>query len=142
MKGLPKSYIKKYGISKKAWREFRKSKSRKVTKRKKNNPKRSGKKTTRRRNSFTIPLGPVLGLAAGMAGPIKKLIDGEVEAAMEIAVENYTGFNIPQQKWNPTSLGRGLIPLVLGLVVHKFVGGAPLNLNRTLARANVPLIRI
>jgi len=34
------------------------------------------------------------------------------------------------------------ISLLAGLLIHKFVGGAPLNLNKTLARAKIPLIRI
>jgi len=57
MSGLPKSYIKKYGISKKAWREYRKthkksksrttrkSKTKTKTKRRKSNPNRSVKRT-------------------------------------------------------------------------------------------------
>jgi len=57
MRGLPKSYIKKYGISKRAWREYRKahkksksrttrkSKTKTKTRRKKSNPNRSVKRT-------------------------------------------------------------------------------------------------
>ena len=47
-KGLPKSIIKKYGITKKAWRVFRgrkpkRSRSTRKTKRRKSNPRRRGK---------------------------------------------------------------------------------------------------
>ena len=150
-KGLPKSYIKKYGISKKAWREYRKSRKKGTRRtrstRRKSNPKKvrrklGRRKKSRRRYGMTIPLAPVLGLAAGMAAPIGKLVNGEVQAAIEIATENYTGYNIPSQTWIPTSLARGLLPLAIGLLVHKFVGGPPLNANRMLARAKVPFIRI
>jgi len=57
-KGLPKSIIKKYGISKKAWSVYRgkkgrkpRSKSRRVTRRRKkrNNPVRRVRRTVRRR---------------------------------------------------------------------------------------------
>jgi hypothetical protein len=33
-------------------------------------------------------------------------------------------------------------PIAIGAMVHKFVGGEPLNLNRALGQAGVPLIRI
>ena len=73
MKGLPKSYIKKWGVSKKAWREYKKSKSSGKTK----VSRTGGKKTvakrryTRRRtkrrsrsNKWGVA-GTVLKLAAG-----------------------------------------------------------------------------
>jgi len=100
------------------------------------------KKRKRGKRSFTIPLAPVLGLAAGLAAPLQKAIEGNVQAAIEIATESYTGYNIPSQTWNPTSLARGVLPLAIGLLVHKFIGGPPLNANRMLAAANVPVIRI
>jgi hypothetical protein len=36
----------------------------------------------------------------------------------------------------------GTVPLILGGLVHKFVGGAPLNVNRMLAQSGLPVIRI
>ena len=49
--------------------------------RRKSNPKKVRKKVARRKKSrrrygMTIPLAPVLGLAAGMAAPIGKLVNG------------------------------------------------------------------
>lgn len=57
MGGLPKSYIKKYGITKKAWREYRKTQSSSKTSK---NPKKKGVKTTksnRARKAKTTLLG-------------------------------------------------------------------------------------
>jgi len=54
----------------------------------------------------------------------------------------YTGYNAIEGQFQWGMLKRGLLPLVIGCLVHKFVGGPPLNLNRTLAAANVPFIRI
>jgi len=51
MPGLPKSFIKKYGVSKRAWREYRKSlkKSKSRTKKSKTNPNRRKKSNPNRR---------------------------------------------------------------------------------------------
>lgn len=155
-KGLPKAYIKKWGISKKAWREFRKgtltggirTRTRAIKRRLKGkNPrKRRVKRTARRRRrrsrSITIPIAPVAGLAAGLAAPVQAAMTGNMEQAADLLVAKYTGYSMRENRWNFNYLKEGMVPLILGLVVHKFVGGPPLNLNRVLARANVPFIRI
>jgi len=152
-KGLPIAYIKKWGISKKAWREFRKGTltkgvpTRKFTSsRVKKLTKRSVKTMTRRKRGrgkrkFTLPIAPIVGLAAGLAAPVKDLMDGEPEYAMNKLKYSYLGLT-PDNVFKPEALMSGLVPLVVGCLVHKFVGGAPLNLNRMLASANVPVIRI
>lgn len=124
-----------------------KSRSRKVTKTKRKTKKRTYRKLGRRNNrggrrKFTIPLAPIAGLLAGLAMPIKMAVDGKFDdAAREVAL-NYTGWNAWQGKFEIDRLARGLGPLIIGMVVHKFVGGPPLNVNRMLAAANVPFIRI
>jgi len=112
------------------------------------------KKTTRRRFSlarrrrgrrgsrkFTLPLAPLIGLAAGIAPAIGPLTRGQVDEAVKTLRWNYLGI-----AWDGAFAARGmmngLFPLILGVLVHKFVGGAPLNVNRMLASAGVPIIRI
>lgn len=72
MPGLPKSYIKKYGVSKKAWRMYRASKNKrksrpKTTKRsvKRTARRRSYRKTRRRSSNKWGVAGTVLKLAVG-----------------------------------------------------------------------------
>jgi len=81
-KGLPKSIIKQYGITKKAWSVYRgrkKSSSRsskvtgKVKRRTKSLARRRGRRGSRK---FTLPLAPILGLAVGMAKPLGYRICG------------------------------------------------------------------
>lgn len=154
-KGLPKAIIKKYGISKKAWSVYRggkksSSRSSKLTKRsKKNNPKR--RKTTmarrkRRRGArkFTLPLAPILGIAAGTNawGAWNNFARGEFADGIEKVTAAFTGYSTKSMNWEPTRLMHGLLPTVIGIMVHKFVGGPPLNLNRSLASAGVPFLRI
>lgn len=114
-----------------------KSKTRKKGRVKRNMPRR---RRSRRRYSMTIPLAPVAGLAVGLSKPISYAISGNYEEAMKELAANYTGYY--EGKWNPKHMVHGLAPLVVGLLVHKFVGGPPLNLNRVLGRARVPFIRI
>lgn len=159
MKGLPKSYIRKYGISKKAWSEYRKSKKSKSrasgvrhvrmtlkpktkTKTKRRRKYMPRRKRKIRKKRFTIPLAPVLGLAAGLAEPIQKAMGGDVQGAINVATHHYTGYSVERGQFEIDGLKHGIVPLIIGLLVHKFVGGAPLNANRMLARAGVPVVRI
>ena len=158
-KGLPKSIIKKYGISKKAWRVFRGKKSKSSTPRtsktsrkvKKVARRRYSRKRSRRRGGMTIPLAPIIGLGAGLAGGstwsggnsvISRLMEGDIADAMKIGAYHYLGYDINLGKFEVQGLMTGVMPLVVGALIHKFVGGAPLNVNRMLAAAKVPLVRI
>ena len=158
-KGLPKSIIKKYGISKKAWRVFQGKKSKSSTPRtsktsrkvKKVAKRRYSRKRSRRRGGMTIPLAPIAGLAAGLASGsawsggasvISRLMEGNITDAAKIACFNYTGIDPYTGTFDPNGLKTGLLPLIMGALVHKFVGGAPLNINRMLAAARVPFVRI
>lgn len=112
--------------------------------------KRSVKRTARRRyrrrrrrsKGMTIPLAVVGGVAAGVAEPIKLAMAGDVETAARVLCRNYTGYDYAEKMWHIERLKTGLLPLVAGLLVHKFVGGRPLNANAALARAGIPFIRI
>ena len=144
MARLPKSIIKKYGISKKAWRVFRgrkrgrtRASPTKVKKRRKNP---MGKKRRRRSRQMKIPLATAAGLAAGMAEPVSLLIKGDIENAANAISLNYTGYDFKANAFNFDRLKQGLLPLVIGGMVSKFVGGRPLNLNQKLR--DVPFIKI
>jgi len=151
-KGLPKAYIKKWGVTKLAWKKFRakalsKSKPRKAkTTRKKTNPIRRRRNLARRRKrrrkkSLTIPLAPIAGVLGSPA--VGAAINGAMAGnfgAVAYEAGRFVGINAG--KFDLGLLLTNVTPIVAGLLVHKFVGGAPLNLNRTLASAGVPIIRI
>lgn len=148
-KGLPKAIIKKYGITKKAWSVYRgrkksPSQSRKLTKTSKKTTRRR-KKVAKKRNrgarKFTIPLAPVIGLLAGLGPAIGPAMAGDIDGAVNVLKFNYLGMTYDNQ-FDANGLKKGLLPLIVGGLVHKFVGGAPLNINRMLAAANVPIVRI
>ena len=96
----------------------------------------------RGKRKFTLPIAVLGGLAAGLAPGIQMAFDGDYEGAIKNVVGNYTGYDMNTQKWWVPNMAKGLLPLVIGILVHKYVGGPPLNVNRMLASANVPIIRI
>ena len=105
------------------------------------------KKKKRSYRSMTIPLAPIIGLAGGFAGPmgdspIEYAMKGDWRSCIVRLMKSYTGYDPNVGGWNWEDLKHGLMPLVGGLLIHKFVGGSPLNLNRVLARNKIPLIRI
>ncbi|MBA7531859.1 hypothetical protein ES705_24083 [subsurface metagenome] len=110
-----------------------------VTKRRKNKM----AKSKRRSRKFTIPLAPVAAILAVVAKPAQKAVDGDLEGAAAELSARLIGYN-PQSGQTDLMYAaeNGWAPLLLGALVHKFIGGAPLNLNRMLAAANVPVIRI
>lgn len=161
-KGLPKWAIKEakrkgaknifayaWTLVKRKRKSVKKGAKRSSKSRRKSNPKRVRKMARRKKNrgkrKFTIPLAVVAGVGAGFAQPIATAMKGDYPAALGQVVHNYTGFEGVEQgnvKFNPEHLKKGLLPLIVGVLIHKFVGGPPLNVNRSLAAAGVPIIRI
>lgn len=125
VKNITKSRSKKTGKSKKTTRRYRKV----------------AKKRKRGTRKFTLPMAPIIGLMVGLAPAIEPILDGDIEGAVNKLKFNYLGLTHDNQ-FDVHGLWAGLFPLVLGGLVHKFVGGAPLNINRMLANANVPVVRI
>lgn len=162
-RGLPRSYIKKAknllgkgaswsNVFKKAWQLYKSSKvyaavkknPRKESSRKKRKGgSRMAKKKSRRRRTFTIPLAPIGGILAspGIQRSLKGAMAGNWDEAMA-GLQNFIGWLPSKNQWNFNTFVQNATPVIAGLLIHKFVGGKPLNLNRTLARAGVPLIRI
>jgi len=113
---------------------------------------KTSKKTTRRKRKltkkrkrgsrkFTLPLAPIIGLAVGIVPAAQVALDGDYEGAINKLKWNYLGLS-HDNKFKAEGLMEGLVPLIVGGLVHKFVGGPPLNMNRMLASANVPILRI
>ena len=100
------------------------------------------RKRKRSARKFTIPLAPVIGLSVGMVRPVETLLAGNLGGAIHHASQAYLGYDTVKRTFDPRSMASGLLPLAIGLLVHKFIGGAPLNANRMLAQAGVPVIRI
>ena len=112
-KGLPKSIIKKYGISKKGWQVFKgKHPYKKVYKGQTSNPK-SGKKTMGKKRRYTkkrntrkrdkrFPISAGVGLATsvfapaapGWSTPYQNITDGHFDMAVQGLIRAWTGVAI------------------------------------------------
>ena len=109
--------------------------------------KRRGK-TRRKSNGFKLPVAVVAGFVPGIArtfthfrNPSLHGSSNGIEAAGVEASRIYLGYDPRDGDWNPALLSMGTVPLILGMLVHKFVGGR-LGVNRALASAGIPIIRL
>jgi len=170
-RGLPASYIKKakrelgkgaswHDVFKRAWELYKGSKvykavsgnpSRKKGSRKKSSKKRSvsrmARKKRRYRRKMTIPMAAIGGSLAGLfitpqgwaASPVGHALKGNLENTFRGIVLNYTGLDIQTGEWDFMK-AQGLFAALIGIAAHKIA--SMLGINRTLARAKIPLIRI
>lgn len=147
MPGLPKSIIKKYGISKKAWRIYKASKGKSKSKR--SSPKRKttvGKrrKKRRRRGPKTIPILPIIGVGVGLAEPVINMVSDPSVETIKNSLNHigliYSGFNAIEGQFQPDMLMKGLVPAIAGAVGHKLCN--MFGLNRAFANLPSPLNKL
>jgi hypothetical protein len=115
-----------------------KASSKPTTKRRTNTMARKTKRRSTR--NFKIPVATLVGLGVGMVDPLMKLYHQDVRGAMADLSYRYVGYNLPSKRLDFGGLQQGLLPLVIGALVSKYVGGRPLNLNRYLS--GIPLIKL
>lgn len=95
-----------------------------------------------RSKGMTLPLAVLAGMAVPAIDLYKNGISqGDAGRTMNTAAAIFTGYNPESHTWEMAYLKRGLLPVVAGILVHKFVGGK-LGVNRALAGAGVPFIRL
>jgi len=103
-------------------------------------------KKRRRRSKKTIPLAPTLGIVGGFGDLVTRAMAGEdLQHLLAVATLRATGFNTESgafEPHHPDGLIRGMGPVIAGLLIHKFVGGWPLNVNRMLASSGIPYVRL
>lgn len=98
-------------------------------------------KRSRRSGGMTIPLAPIVGFAPMVLPALDKALKGDMNEAGVQLMWNTIGV-ARDGGFSPQKLLANITPLIVGLLIHKFVGGRPLNLNGILAKAKVPFIRI
>lgn len=94
---------------------------------------------------FTLPIA----VMAGLASPVGRTIDHGInqgilgqEGAIAELSRIMTGFNpfATPITWETWRMRYGLLPVVAGVGIHKIAG--MLGINRAIAQAGIPLIRI
>jgi len=106
------------------------------------------RKRSRRSRSLTIPLATVSGALAMIGTPnpsgssiLENAFAGDMNGLMYNLRERFTCVDNTgafRFDWIIPHYG----PLIFGALISKFVGGAPLNLNRKLAAHKIPFLRI
>ena len=143
--GLPKSYIKRYGISKKAWREYRKSKrapSRRTgVKKKVRTLTRKYTRKRRRRAPRTIPVLPIVGVIGGVVDPISRALAGDYTGAAHELIQTSTGIDIlGGTGWHPDWMVKFWGPVIAGAIGHKIAN--MVGVNRVFSRLPSPLNKL
>lgn len=100
----------------------------------------------RRRNSMlgglpSISLATVLGMLPFLINSWNAWRDYGLRGLQIESIRILTGWDIDIQYWSPGAMGRGLLPIMGGILIHRFIGTG-LGVNRALARAGIPLIRL
>lgn len=94
------------------------------------------------KQKMTIPVAVV----AGFGVPAGRLVNDwfkyrDVNIVTREAGQFFTGYDWTTGQFNMASLRFGLVPVIAGTLVHKFIGGK-LGVNRALAKAKIPLLRL
>ena len=98
------------------------------------------KKGRRSKPGMTIPIAVTAGILAGMKRPISFALKGRWEDAVNVTSRYYTGWDPDKRQWEYTDMKVGVVPLVVGVLVHKLA--SKLGVNKMIARAGIPIIRI
>ncbi len=97
--------------------------------------------TKKRARKQTIPLAIGLGLMPLVSSIPSDFKVGGMHEVNKVLILKMTGWNVDRKtdRFQSEWLGRGLLPLIAGFMIHKYVGK---KVNPILARAGVPLFRI
>lgn len=99
------------------------------------------KKRSRRSKSMTLPLAIVAPLGMYVVERGQDLANGvEPSLVGDRVVQHFTGYSIKANNFDWPRLKQGLLPVTVGILVHKMAGR--LGINRAIASAGIPYIRV
>lgn len=97
----------------------------------------------RSRRKTTLPLGivvPIAGSGIKTFAYAMEHPDAFPQRAIDMISMDYTGYSPFMGNWKISRLKYGLLPLVAGMIIHK--GANMIGINRAIANAKIPLIRV
>jgi len=99
------------------------------------------KKRRHGKRKFTLPIAAAGGVAAGVVSAVAE-VDGNIMTPIfaQKVIARYTGVNMTNGSFNAEYLKLGLLPAVAGCLIHW--GASKFGINRMIARAGVPILRI
>ena len=89
---------------------------------------------------FTLPIAVVAGFAVPATKTLTVFNNGGAARAATWLTYAMTGYDMDAQKWRLQNMAGGMLPVLIGMAAHKVA--SPLGVNRALAQAGIPLIRI
>lgn len=98
------------------------------------------KKRSNGKRGLTIPVAVVAGFAVPVSKAYTRFKNEGVQGGVNAMVNYFTGFQPNDGGWNANHLQYGLLPVVVGLAVHKVASA--LGVNRVLSGAGIPILRI
>jgi len=98
-------------------------------------------KRSRGKRGFTLPLAAVGGFLPLGSDLVSAVRTGGMHSLQNDLIADLTGYNKRDDRWSWRYMQSGTIPIVTGMLIHKFVGGK-LGVNRALGQAGVPFIRL
>lgn len=98
------------------------------------------RRVARRSHKLTIPVAVFAGFLPLASDVGVQIGQGDWLQAGQVLEHNLIGVNPWNGKWDTAGFKHGLYPIALGFVVH--IIASKLGVNRMLARARVPFIRI
>lgn len=102
---------------------------------------RAKPKRNRRKAHMTIPLAVIGGFAPLVVNTVGGYRNGGMTEASRRVLKGLSGYDYRNGQWSPSyAMAWGLGPIVGGMLVHKLAGR--LGINRMLAQAGIPLVRI
>lgn len=93
-----------------------------------------------RKTKFTVPLAVVAGFVP-LGLSIYNARDTGVAGIMNTISKRMTGYDTTTAKWSFSDMKCGTISILGGFLVHSLVGNK-LGINRMIARAGIPILRI
>lgn len=98
------------------------------------------RRRARSRGGFTVSTAIVAGFAPLVLDVVHGYQTGGLSSASNDLLANLTGYDARAKKWDFQLLLKGMGPVMAGYVLHKFAG--KLGINRAIARAGIPWLRI
>ena len=99
------------------------------------------KRARRKASGMTLPVAVIAGFAPIAIHTLEGYKAGGVKGALNDLSAYTTGYVPADGQWKPAHLVEGMGPVILGIMVHKYVGGK-MGVNRMLTSAGVPLVRL
>lgn len=93
------------------------------------------------KRGFKVPCAIVLGFAPLVGKTVGNVQSMGWNTGLKESVSSLVPYNPNTGKMQFSNLGYGLLPIIAGVLVHKFIGGG-LGINRALASSGIPFLQI